>query len=62
MDQATAEQMVKQLKRLNRWVTLFGTFFLITIGIIGFILFQIVSFVRSGMDKVGSFGRYTSLC
>ena len=56
MNDEVALQLVKQLKRLNRWVTMFGILTLVTLGIIGFVLFQIVTFVKSGVDKVSNFG------
>ena len=56
MSDEVALQLVKQLKRLNRWVTFFGSLTLVTLFIIGFVLFKIVTFVQSVGDKVGNAG------
>jgi len=56
MNEETAKQLVKQLKRLNFWVTTFGIILLVGLGIIGFILFQVVTFVKSTGDKLNSVG------
>lgn len=56
MSDEVALQLVKQLKRLNRWVTFFGSLTLVTLFIIGFVLFKIVTFVQSVGDKVGNVG------
>lgn len=59
MNDDTARQLVKQLKKLNFWVTLFGSIFLIAIAIIGVILFQVVMFARSTSDNISSFKQST---
>lgn len=52
MNDETASQLVKQLKRLNFWVTMFGTMFLISLAAIGFVLFQVITFVQRTGDKL----------
>lgn len=52
MNDETGEQLVKQLKRLNFWVTTFGVIFLIGLAIVGFILFQIVMFVMNTQNTI----------
>lgn len=56
MSDEIARQLVKQLKRLNFWVTIFGTVFLVTLVIIGIVLFKIVMFVQEVNTKVQSAG------
>ncbi len=48
-------QLVRQLKILNTWITIFGTLFLLALGVIGFFLFQTVMFIRSTNDTVQNF-------
>lgn len=52
MTDKAAEALTKQLKVLNFWITTFGTLFLITLAIIGFLLFQAITFVREAGDKL----------
>lgn len=56
MSDEIARQLVKHLKRLNFWVTIFGTVFLVTLVIIGIVLFKIVMFVQEVNTKVQSAG------
>lgn len=56
MSDEAALQLVKQLKRLNRWVTFFGALMIAALLVIGFVLFQIVTFVKNFGDKVGDVG------
>ncbi len=56
MNDEVAQQLVKQLKRLNCWVTFFGVLMIISLALIGFVLFQIVMFVKNVGDKVGDVG------
>lgn len=56
MNDEVAKQLVKQLKRLNFWVTTFGVIFVVSLATIGFILFQIIFFVKGVGDKVSGVG------
>lgn len=56
MNDEIARQLVKQLKRLNFWVTIFGTIFLVTLVVIGVVLFRIVMFVQETNNKIQSVG------
>jgi hypothetical protein len=50
MNEEIARQLVKQLKRLNFWVTTFGVLFLAGLAVIGVVLFQVVMFVKKTND------------
>ena len=52
MDEVLIRQLTRQLKLLNFWITLFGTLVLITLLIIGFFIFKLVSFTHHTADKV----------
>lgn len=52
MDAQLQRQLIRQLKLLNFWITTFGVLFLIVLGIILFMLFQTVMFVRDTGDKI----------
>lgn len=55
MNDKVAEQLVRQLKLLNFWITTFGVLFLATLGIIAFMLFQVFTFVKKTNDTVVNF-------
>lgn len=52
MNEKAAEQLVKQLKILNFWITTFGVLFLVTLAIIAYMLFQVFMFVKKTNDTV----------
>lgn len=52
MNEQLTKQLVRQMKILNFWVTLFGSLFVIAIVIIGFLLWQVVSFVNQTNQKI----------
>ena len=60
MNEQLEKQLIRQLKILNFWITTFGVLLLITLGIIGFFLFQAVSFVRSTNDSIQQFKQTTT--
>jgi cytoskeletal protein RodZ len=55
-----ARQLVKQLKRLNRWVTFFGITFLLIFGIVIFLLVQVFLFVKATGDTFQNFQQSTT--
>ncbi len=59
MNEETAAQLVKQLKRLNFWVTTFGVMFLLTLGVVVFLLVQVFMFAKSTGDKLDNFKQST---
>ncbi len=60
MDQTVEKQLLKQLKILNFWITLFGILFLIILGIIGFFMYQTAMFVRDTSERVSDFQQSTT--
>lgn len=60
MDDSTAQQLVKQLKRLNFWVTTFGVMFLLVLGVVIFLLIQVFMFVKTTGDKFDDFKQTTT--
>ena len=60
MNEQLEKQLIRQLKILNFWITTFGVLLLSTLVIIGFFLFQAVSFVRSTNDSIQQFKQTTT--
>lgn len=52
MNDKVAEQLVRQLKILNFWITTFGVLFLVTLAVIAYMLFQVFTFVKKTNDTV----------
>jgi hypothetical protein len=50
-DHLTA-QLVRQLKIMNFWISVFGVLFLATLGVIIFMLWQMVSFVQDTNERI----------
>jgi CHASE3 domain sensor protein len=46
MEDKTAQALVRQLKILNFWITLFGVSILIALVILGVLLYKIVTYVN----------------
>ena len=60
MDEKLQRQLLRQLKILNFWITFFGVLFLVSIGIIGFLLFQVITFARDTGGKIDSLEQTTT--
>ena len=52
MNDETARELTKQLKRLNFWVTMFGSLFLVAIATVGLLLVQVFLFMKTTTEKV----------
>lgn len=59
MDDQLAKQLVKQLKILNLWITIFGTLILVTLAVLGYFVFRIVTFVNDTNTKIENFTTQT---
>lgn len=46
------KQVVRQMKIINFWITLFGSLFLVALLIAGFLLWQLVSFIGETNRKI----------
>lgn len=55
MDQALLEQIVKQLKFLNFWITVFGSLILISLIIAGVVLYKLVTFANDSLQDINNF-------
>jgi len=60
MDEQVARQLTRQLKIINFWITFFGSIIVITLLIMGFFIFKMVTFVRSTEQKITNFQTQTS--
>ncbi|MGB3023907.1 MAG: hypothetical protein WBB39_03850 [Candidatus Saccharimonadales bacterium] len=60
MNEQLEKQLVRQLKILNFWITTFGVLMLLTLGTIGFFLWQAVTFIRSTNDNIQQFRQTTT--
>ena len=60
MDDLLVKQLTRQLKLLNFWITLFGTLFLISLIVIGVLIFKLVTFTNRTADKISDLQDKTS--
>ena len=60
MDQDLAKQLIRQLKILNLWITIFGTLLLITMIILGVLLFKVVTYAQQTSQKISDIQQKTS--
>ena len=59
MDEKLQQQLVRQLKLLNFWITLFGTILVVSLLVLGFLLFKLITYVQDTADKVNNFQQQT---
>lgn len=59
MDDKLQRQLIRQLKLLNFWITIFGVLLLIGMAIIGYMLFQVITFARDTTRTVTEFQQST---
>lgn len=45
-------KLLRQLKLLNLWISIFGTIVLVTLAVVLFMVFQLVGFVRDTNQRV----------
>lgn len=55
MEDATARELTRQLRRLNRWVTIFGTLLLVMLAVLGILLFKVATFVHDTSQQLQDF-------
>lgn len=60
IEKTVEQQLLRQLKILNFWITTFGVLLLLALGIIGFFLYQTAMFVKKTSDNVNDFKQSTS--
>lgn len=59
MDEILLKQLVRQLRLLNIWISIFGTLILVTLAVLGYFVFKIVTFVNDTNTKINNFTTQT---
>jgi hypothetical protein len=54
MDEALLKQLVRQMKILNLWISVFGTLILTALIICIYFVFKVVTFVQDTSNKLNS--------
>lgn len=54
MDDALLKQLIRQLKILNIWISLFGTMMILAIIVVAVLLYQLMSFLGETNRKLDS--------
>lgn len=52
MDENVAKQLIRQLKIMNLWISIFGTLILAMLLVLGYLVFKVVTFVHDTNDKI----------
>lgn len=52
MDEKLQRQLIRQLKILNFWITTLGILLLVGLAIIGYMLFQVITFAREASNNI----------
>jgi hypothetical protein len=52
MDDLLQKQLLRQLKLLNFWITFFGVLFLVSMAILGILLFKVFTYVHHTTDQI----------
>ena len=60
MNEELVQQLVRQLKNINFWITLFGSLIVITLLIVGFLVFRVVVFARNTERQVNELQQKTT--
>ena len=59
MDEVLVRQLVRQLKIINLWITLFGTVIVVALIVLGILVFKVATFVHSTEQKVSDLQQKT---
>ena len=62
MNEELQKQLIRQLKLLNFWITIFGTLILIALLITGFMVYKVVSFTNSTRNEIRELKATVSVC
>lgn len=60
MDEVLLRQIVRQLKILNIWITVFGVLIIVSLAIGGIVLYKIAMVANNSAKKFESFQQQTS--
>jgi CBS domain containing-hemolysin-like protein len=52
MDEVLLRQLVRQLKLMNLWIATFGVLILISLAIVGILLFKAITFLHDATTKL----------
>lgn len=55
MDDVLLKQILRQLKLLNIWITVFGTLILIGLVVAGVVLYKLVTFANESLQSINNF-------
>ena len=59
IDDKLARELTRQLKIINFWISLFGSIIVITLLILGLLIFKVVTYVESTEQKVSDLRQKT---
>ena len=60
MDEVLLRQIIRQLKILNIWITIFGVLIIVSLAIGGIVLYKIATIANNSAKKFESFQQQTS--
>ena len=60
MNDESAKQLIRQLKIMNVWITLFGSLLVVGLIVMAILLFQLIGFIQDTNDKIESVKTQTS--
>ena len=60
MDEKTAKQLLKQLKLINFWISVYGVVMIAILGFLLYMIFQLVTFVQDTNRRIDEFRNATS--
>jgi hypothetical protein len=54
MDELLLKQLIRQLKIMNLWISIFGTLILAALLVLGYLVYRVVTFVNDTNKKIES--------
>ncbi len=52
MDEVLLKQLVRQLKIMNFWISIYGALILVVLAVMGYLVFRVVTFVNDTNKKI----------
>jgi hypothetical protein len=59
MDEVLLKQLIRQLKIMNFWISVYGALILVILAIMGYMVFKVVTFVNDTNKKIDSISQQT---
>lgn len=59
MDEVLLKQLVRQLKIMNFWISVYGALILVVLIIMGYLVFRVVTFVHETNQKIENISEQT---